>query len=83
MSWRLKLLPSVGLTDSTKGIHMWCFDGLPDHYGQWDLETAPALTVPAALPPARPRLNSTGSVVGGILQPAPWRKMWSEQGMNW
>lgn len=52
-----------------QGIHMWCFDGLPDHYGQWDLETAPALTVPAALPPARPRLNSTGSVVGGILQP--------------
>lgn len=52
-----------------QGIHMWCFDGLPDHYGQWDLETAPLSTVPAALPPARPRLNSTGSVVGGILQP--------------
>ena len=56
-----------------QGIHLWSFDGLPDHYGQWDVEdvAVTATTVAALESSQRPRLGSTGSSTGGILQPAP------------
>lgn len=65
-----------------QGIHLWSFDGLPDQYGQWDVEdvavaaAAAAATLESSL--ARPRLGSTGSSTGGILQPVP-----REQQRSW
>ena len=52
-----------------QGIHLWSFDGLPDHYGQWDVEDVAVTATTVAS--QRPRLGSTGSSTGGILQPAP------------
>ena len=65
-----------------QGIHLWSFDGLPDQYGQWDVEdvavavAATVATLESSL--ARPRLGSTGSSTGGILQPVP-----REQQRSW
>lgn len=54
-----------------QGIHLWSFDGLPDQYGQWDVEDVAVAVAKATLESslARPRLGSTGSSTGGILQP--------------
>ena len=56
-----------------QGIHLWSFDGLPDQYGQWDVEDVAVAVAKATLESslARPRLGSTGSSTGGILQPVP------------
>ena len=45
--------------DRSQGIHMWSFDGLPDVYGQWDLDESPQGI----------RCSRLGSSVG-LLRPA-------------
>eukprot|EP00913_Durusdinium_trenchii_P002129 g1966.t1 len=51
-----------------QGIHLWSFDGLPDQYGQWNLEDVPDARSRARTSSdfARPRALSSGH---GLLRP--------------